>query len=213
MPQYGWHELLSAWSRELIDIAEEDDELREELSPEIAATGWLGFPGATDEQITAAEDRLCVALPPSYREFLQVTNGWRFPKFFLRRMWSTEEIDWLAVLDQEGIEAWQSGEEYIAGEDHSLPSTPDAEYFDYDEDGVATSSDMRSTYLQSALMVSEREWNGTGVYLLIPEVVTPEGEWEAWFWAHWIPGAVRFRSFWDMMRHEYKTDIRLKRNQ
>src|SRR6516225_6183041 len=116
MPQYGWRELLSAWSRELIDIAEEDDELREELSPEVAATGWLGFPGATDEQITAAEDRLSVALPPSYREFLQATNGWRFPKFFLRRMWSTEEIDWLAVLDQEGIEAWQSGEEYIAGE-------------------------------------------------------------------------------------------------
>lgn len=209
MPQFDWRGLLSQWSKELIAVADQDDELRDELSPEVRASGWLGFPGATDEQLRAAEDRLGAALPPSYREFLLVTNGWRFPKFSLRRMWSTEEIDWLAVLDQEGIDAWRSGEAYIG----PIPPVPGEQYFAYDDDGCHSNElDMRSEFLQSALQISDREEGGTGVYLLIPEVVTPEGEWEAWFWAHWLPGAERYRSFWDMMRYEYKTDIRLPRN-
>jgi hypothetical protein len=216
MPQYDWEGLLSRWGRELIEVAGTNDELRKELAPDVAAAGWLGFPGATDEQIRSAEGRLGRALPPSYREFLHITNGWRFPRSFLQRLWSVEEIDWLAAVDQEGIDAWISGEEYIdidhqMGAGRSTPTTSDAEYFSYDAEGKSTSTDMRSAYLQGALAISEREVIGTGVYLLMPQVVTPEGEWEAWFWAHWIPGAVRYRTFWDMLRDQYATDIRLKR--
>jgi hypothetical protein len=45
----------------------------------------------------------------------------------------------------------------------------------------------------------------TDVYLLNPCVVTEDGEWEAWYLAHWLPGAVRYRSFWDLMNDEYTT--------
>ncbi|MER6977287.1 hypothetical protein [Streptomyces carpinensis] len=45
----------------------------------------------------------------------------------------------------------------------------------------------------------------TDVYLLNPCVVTSDGEWEAWYLAHWLPGAVRYRSFWDLMNDEYKS--------
>lgn len=45
--------------------------------------------------------------------------------------------------------------------------------------------------------------DASDVYLLNPRVVTPDGEWEAWYFAHWLPGAVRYRSFWDLMNDEY----------
>jgi hypothetical protein len=41
-----------------------------------------------------------------------------------------------------------------------------------------------------------------GVLLLNPEVVSDDGEWEAWFFAAWLPGATRYRSFWDLMHGE-----------
>ncbi|MEU6252536.1 hypothetical protein [Streptomyces sp. NPDC047043] len=47
--------------------------------------------------------------------------------------------------------------------------------------------------------------NATDVSLLNPCVITPDGEWEAWYLAHWLPGAVRYRSFRALMNDEYET--------
>jgi hypothetical protein len=30
----------------------------------------------------------------------------------------------------------------------------------------------------------------------------PDGEWEALYFAHWIPGAERYSSFWELMQAE-----------
>jgi hypothetical protein len=38
--------------------------------------------------------------------------------------------------------------------------------------------------------------------LLNPNIVTPDGEWEALYFAHWIPGADRYPSFWELMQAE-----------
>jgi len=195
MATFDWHGLLTEWSRAVLA----DDELSASLPPEVVASGWLGYPGATEEELATAEDRLGVSLPPSYRAFLSLTNGWRTVDLFVQQLWSTEEIEWLAVLDQDGIDAWRMGEEPMG----RVPPVPDAEYFAYDKNGKATNElALRSDYLQTALRISDVEYGGTGVYLLNPRVVTQDGEWEAWFWAHWIPGAYRYRSFWDMLRDE-----------
>ena len=78
----------------MLDAAEDTDD----LPPEVIETRWLGFPGATEEQIVAAEARLGVMLPPSYREFLTVTNGWRQPDAFwvanAGSLWSIEQVEW-----------------------------------------------------------------------------------------------------------------------
>ncbi len=50
-----------------------------DLSPEVVTSKWLGYSGASDEQLERAELRLGIQLPPSCREFLQITNGWRQP--------------------------------------------------------------------------------------------------------------------------------------
>lgn len=49
--------------------------------------------------------------------------------------------------------------------------------------------------------------SGSGLYLLNPRIVTAEGEWEAWFFAHWLPGANRYRSFWELMQGEYQNFV------
>jgi len=183
MPSFAWHELLSEWSREIIA----EDELAEQLTPEVRASGWLGYPGATDEQISAAETRLGTTFPPSYREFLKVTNGWRMTTSFIERLWSTDEIAWLVDQRPDIAAGWEEYEDDV----------DDAEYLVY---GTNVDQPLRGAYFRTSLAVSDY---GDGIYLLNPLTVTPEGEWEAWFLASWIPGAHRYRSFWDLMRAEH----------
>ena len=90
---HDWRGMLSEWSEALIADARMDGQ---EPPPEVAATGWLGFPGASEAEIAAAEARLDATLPPSYREFLTTTNGWRQTGPFIDRLWSTHEVVWLS---------------------------------------------------------------------------------------------------------------------
>ncbi len=39
----------------------------------------------------------------------------------------------------------------------------------------------------------------SAIYLLNPQIVTADGEWQAWFFSNWNPGAVRHRSFQELM--------------
>jgi hypothetical protein len=48
------------------------------------------------------------------------------------------------------------------------------------------------------------------VYLLNPSVVFEGGEWEAWVFASVFPGAIRYRSFWELMKAEYQTELTSK---
>jgi hypothetical protein len=68
-----WSAFLDEFGRELL----EDDDIRDQLPEEVVASGWLGFAGATEAEIQALQQRLGVQLPPSYRDFLAASNGWR----------------------------------------------------------------------------------------------------------------------------------------
>lgn len=192
MTRFNWQDLMTAWNQDLLA----DEDIQAGLPPEVLAAGWLGYPGATEEQIQQLEERLGTPLAPSYRAFLRFSNGWRATGHFIPALWSTEEVEWFAVRNQETIDAWQA----TTGD---LPPEPDEDYFDYGEEGAGDG--FRLEHLQAALEISDQERAGTAVYLLNPQIVTPEGEWEAWFFAHWIPGATRYRSFWELMQHEYRS--------
>jgi hypothetical protein len=189
--RYDWHGFLTRWNAGLLACRDLADELPEEA----VRSGWLGFPPTTEEQIARTEARLGTALPPSYRQFLLLTNGWCQTGFFIRRVWSTEQVEWHRTRWQEGIDAFIGG----AHATGPLPPVPDEEYLVYgDAQTVAT---FRAEYLQTALEVSDW-WDGA-VYLLNPQTVTAEGEWEAWFFGSWPDGIRRFRSFWNLMNEEY----------
>lgn len=155
-----------------------------ELAPELLESEWLGLPGASEEQIIAAETRLGITLPPSYRTFLKVTNGWLdFPDNL--RLRSTEEIEWFCTENQEWIDDWTVVD----------ISVSDDKYFVYNNDKIKRSMLVRGEYMQTALQISD-EKDGT-VALLNPKVIY-QNEWEAWILSNHYAGAYRCRSFLDM---------------
>lgn len=106
-------------------------------------------------------------------------------------------MGWTRDLDPQLIAAWTDGYGESDGSDVQID---DADYFVYDETQSQTS--LRPEYLAHTLKISETP-DATDVYLLNPCVVTADGEWEAWYLAHWMAGAVRYRSFWELMNDEY----------
>lgn len=174
--------------------------IAEKVSEYKTAAGWLGEPGATEAEISLAEQRLGVRLPPSYRAFLKETNGFDHIGYFIYRLYNAAEIDWFRVRNQDWIDAYQKGiDKYQGGEDISP------------EEHLANPGDtvrFRTAYLSSCLQISAE--GDSAVVLLNPEVINDEGEWETWFFANWSPGAERFPSFNDYVESELKTikDIR-----
>jgi len=175
MPDSEWRPFLEQWSREWLESGA--DEL-EEVPPALRASGWLGYQPATDGQIAAAEARLGIALPPSYRSFLLTTNGWTLTSPAIFRLWPVEQVDWFRVRNREWIEGFTGG--YLHG---GWEPPADAEIHD----------------LPHVLEVSDV--GDEAVLLLNPRAVV-DGEWEAWFFANWNPGATRYPSFRALMEAE-----------
>ena len=206
MSHFDWERFLKRWSQ---DIIESIDREREKLSPTVIRSGWLGYAGATEAQIAQAEARLGRRLPPSYRAFLKVTNGWRQTTPFINRLWSVKGLEWLSVRHQAWIDAYLERASLTAEAANSgslTPSIPDSEYFVYGNDQDC--SKIRVEYLQTALEISQQ--GESAIYLLNPQVVTADGEWEAWFLGDWLPGADRYASFQAMMEAEYENFLELR---
>jgi len=175
--------LLAEISREQLA----DPEIAADMPEHKAAAGWLGEPGATEDEISSAEQRLGTRLPPSYRAFLSVSNGFNEIGPFIYKLYSAAEIDWFRVRNQYWIDAYQQGDD-ISPEEH-LANPEDCVRF-------------RRAYLSSCLQISEE--GDSAVVLLNPEVVSDEGEWETWFFANWNPGATRHSSFRAYVESELK---------
>jgi SMI1 / KNR4 family (SUKH-1) len=146
---------------------------------------WLGEKGATEEELTAAEQRLGTSLPPDYRAFLLESNGFEQLSSFIWRLYGTGEIDWFRIRNQAWIDAYQIGDD-ISPQEHLNQRDNEVRF--------------RAAYLSSCLQISEE--GDSAVVLLNPEVVTAAGEWETWFFANWLPGARRYSSFREFMEAE-----------
>ena len=195
----SWRELLTRWNSDLLS----DPELTDSLPSEAVASGWLGSPGATEEQITAAEMRLGAPLPPSYREFLKVSNGWLRTGQFIYRIWRVEDTQWFNVRNGDFLNMLERADKYLG-----KMEVNDEDYFTYGSEQKYVC--FRPEYMRSCLEVSE--WGDSAIYLLNPTIVTSDGEWEAWFYASWLPGAERYRSFYELMQSEYRKYWELRRD-
>jgi cell wall assembly regulator SMI1 len=162
-----------------------DSRIAETVSQKKTAAGWLGEQGATEAEITSAEQRLGVRLPPSYRSFLAESNGFDHIGPFIYRLYNASEIEWFRIRNQDWVDAYQNP---INKEPGAEDTTPE-EHLANPDDSVR----FRTAYLWSCLQISEE--GDSAVVLLNPEVVNAEGEWETWFFANWYPGAVRYPSF------------------
>lgn len=186
-----WTQLLQPWSNEILNstLAQKPEP---DITPEMIRSRWLGYAGATEQQITDAELRLKTTFPPSYRTFLLTTNGWSVLTHFTGLLWDTEHIEWLRKSDPAFIRIWSQDARRI----------PDKEYLVYGD--TQDAGVLRGRYFRTGLEISNPGYLDGEFYMLNPQIVTPEGEWEAWFFASWLPGARRYRSFWDLMQAQYQ---------
>lgn len=198
MEDINWINFLSQWSLEIINSGRflEAEYSYSNIPSEIKQTKWLGFAPASDEEISQAEIRLGINLPPSYREFLKTSNGWRQTTLEVWRVWPAEEIDWYQVINRDSIEKIEELKK--AGYIQALPPIPNELYFDYDNQEPAL---YREEDLRASLQISEK---GDIIYLLNPKVVTANGEWEAWVYSFAELGARRYLSFTELMQAEHK---------
>lgn len=151
----------------------EDTLLRYGVAPEVHASGWLGYPAATEEQLKEFEARLGKVLPPSYRAFLEASNGFRQPHMSVWRLLSAQEVEWFRVRNQETIDIWKSVED-----------------------------------LSDTLEIGAREIAGSATYLLDPNAIDANGEWEALFYSHRLAApSIRYPSFWDLMQRHYRDSV------
>jgi hypothetical protein len=161
----------------------------EKIASALRSTEWPGDVGASEDELTAAEARLKVKLPPSYRAFLSSSNGWRQASQSVPVLRPVKGIRWFIKAHRDWVQAYTDP---MQNAEPVLPAEED--YFDYSKADCVT-FDVK--HLAHTLCVSEV--GDSAVLLLNPMVVWPDGEWEAWFFANWLPGATRYRSFADWM--------------
>jgi hypothetical protein len=191
----NWKDFLKDVSKTVI----ENGDLRDQFKNEIESN-WLGFDGVSDEKIKIHENRLKAILPPSYKEFLKTTNGFKQLNCFVWDILPLEKIDWLRNFDESFYEQYST-------EFYETFNANDEEYFIYGEEQKTT--DFRSEYLIKSLTVSD--WGDSAMVLLNPEVKFGD-EWEAWMFAIWHLGPIRYKSFEELMKEEHSSYLELLRD-
>jgi hypothetical protein len=191
-----WEKFLMKWAQQIVRIPE----YRDRLPSDVLKSGWLGYPGALEADIKNCEVRIGKTLPHSYREFLKITNGWQMVGDFVGPLWPAQKIEWLAKNQRELIDNWMKGY-YYSGKP---PRVSDTEYFKYGDKQNSFSFLIREEYLSKTLEISDMgNIDNTAVYLLNPEIIGSDNEWEAWYFEPEL-GVRRYRSFEYLMEGEYK---------
>ncbi|WP_336050176.1 SMI1/KNR4 family protein [Streptomyces sp. CA2R101] len=187
MNREQWRPFLTRWSEEW--ILGHDPERDAPLDDEVIRDGWLGFAPASADEVAAAEARLGRGLPPSLREFLLTTNGWRDAGTFIYRLAGTSELAWLADSDENS--GW-------------IDAYRETEFADEDE-----GEEPEGEILARALRLSLD--GDAAVMLLDPADVDARGEWAGYWLASWSGrGPQRFDSFHDLMCGQYASFHRLR---
>lgn len=132
----------------------------------------LRFPPATETDIQAAESRLGVRFPPSYSEFLGITNGWLIEQ--QPSISPVEKVVPLREVDPDYVQAWL--EHKYLHETGEFVVTP--EPLGEGEAFINRNLDIPTTCLNEALVIGmdERE---KAFLLLDPTTVDERGEWRA----------------------------------
>ncbi|AZM49804.1 SMI1/KNR4 family protein [Streptomyces sp. WAC 06738] len=87
---FDWHGFLGRWQEEWVPRADEQEDEGGE-----GARFALGRAGAAEAVIVAAEERLGLRLPESYREFLAVSDGWHVDETAgVHQLGGAADIDW-----------------------------------------------------------------------------------------------------------------------
>jgi hypothetical protein len=137
---------------------------------------------ASEAEISTAEARLGLRLPPSYRRTL--VSGHDLPGDHDLKLLGVGEIDRFATREPEWLDAWLEG---YRSTPH--PGDGEAAVLDDPNDPATLPADQLGDTIIISTTSDER------LLLLNPAVTDASGEWEAWDFANWYPGAYRHPSF------------------
>ncbi|MET9352797.1 SMI1/KNR4 family protein [Streptomyces sp. NPDC006617] len=178
---FDWRPFLVEWSGEWADSLPEG-ETRSADDTAARWSRWLGFPPADEARVAAAEARLGRRLPPSYRDFLMVSDGWRHAGGFVWLLAGTAEARWHD--DASGL----------------------ADTFEEDLDEDAGPQEWREAGIWRRGLQLDVESDATYV-LMDPEDVDEDGEWAVYTWAGWRAAPperhANFRAFMREMHREF----------
>ncbi len=182
---FTWGPFLRDWSGEWSDsLSDDGTHAREDETAR--RDRRLGFPAAPEERIAALEEHLGRRMPPSYREFLAVSDGWRHAGGFITLLAGTTEARW--HNDASGLAAMF--EEYL------------------DED--PTPEELRDVAVWRRGLQLDVESDAMSV-VLDPGDVDENGEWAVYTWASWRAAPPqRFPDFATFMRDMHREFHRLR---
>ena len=189
-----WRAFLAQYSRDLIECPD----IAADLPPEVLDSPWLGYPPASEAEITAAEARLGRRLPPSLRTFYSVTNGWRTTGRFIGNVLPVQGLGWLRDREPDLLEMAEMAIQ-TSGPFKNDPGDVRLRQYRY-EQGIRVG--------RSLVISSEGD---ASTWLLDPEELTADGEWAAGRWSSWNP-AMRWiaPSFAELMKKEYESFLSLR---
>ncbi|AGP59448.1 SMI1/KNR4 family protein [Streptomyces rapamycinicus] len=178
---FDWRSFLLKWGGEWADSLPDGETLSED-DEAARQSRWLGFPPASEGRIAAMEERLGRRMPPSYREFLKISDGWRHAGEFVWLLAGTEDARW-----------------------HNNESGLADMFEDYlDEDAGA--EERRESDLWRRGLQLDVESDVTHV-LMDPGDVDEDGEWAVYTWSSWRAAPperhANFRAFMRDMYREF----------
>jgi hypothetical protein len=140
-------------------------------------------PPATLDDVHALERRIGRRLPPSYREFLLASNGMVFEGALnVVEMLGTKGVVPLTAENYPAIDAW------LRMADVAVPGD------------TTSGGPLPGPALERAWVISSIE--DGDVYLILPALPRPDGEWPVWFFGPKNPGAFAYPSFGAMLERE-----------
>jgi hypothetical protein len=176
----------------------------DDLPSLIARTGTVLRDGAPAEVIDALEARLGTRLPPSYRAFLERSDGafaqpgWGIITSYRRDegcerdtglgLLDCSRVGWFRDRERSYVDIWADTPAEIAedGTHSGYRSIPEQQYLDHERH--RDSVHLKSGHVRYALQISS-DIDGYTI-LLNPLVVGPRDEWEAWDFGSKLPGAI-----------------------
>lgn len=157
-----------------------------ELTPverSILQRGTSLNPPAEAPELAALTEKFGKPLPPSYRAFLETSNGMTFEGALNAvTMFDTNSVAPLTDQNYPGRDAW------LGTPDVSVPLD------------AAAGGPLPGAALARAWMISSSE--DGDVYLIFPDLAGPDGEWPVWFLGPKNPGAYGYPSFGAMLARE-----------
>ncbi|MFJ4153040.1 SMI1/KNR4 family protein [Streptomyces galbus] len=158
-----WRNYLSHYSEQHLCTAGEHELAA--LTAEQRVMRWLGYEAAAEEEVSAAEQRLGVDLPPSFRSFLLTSDGWDGIGGWVERVLPSARLSWMRHTE--------GGRRLIGGT------------------GATSRDQALLRLLKSSLKVAGAE----NIWLLDPTDTDSDGEWAAYLFDQEHGGREKFPSF------------------